>query len=338
MAQDPVSPTTDAAGADAIQKPAEGPASPDNGGSPADGPAASDAATAADGSTAAPADGEIPPAPAPTEETSGADGGVGASELTNAGGVDASGAADSSAADGEESGEIAPDLLTAQEAEPRAATGPAPVTRPQVSSAETRETGIRRNYSTQWRPAHNPAKLNVAVRAMFANAGGKQRIGGRMGGAQVDVGQAWNSIGYGITASAWGGRVFLPRETGAEMNALFGVGPTLSLGRRALVQRGYLDLRVGYDFFYGVVNERRDDPAVVQAQSDTGDNVRLVQADNLIPHGPRATIGLGLFNPNGDRFVQGGGLAIGYQGLVGSFRGELPFTHMLTIGLSYWLG
>jgi hypothetical protein len=332
MAQDPVGPTTDGASAPTIQKPAEGPTPSENGGSAATGLDA-EAATAPSDDAAA-----VPEAPAgATEASPGSDAGS-ASEVANAGGVDAGPSAASEPDTREDSGEIAPDLLTAEEPEPSATTGPAPVTRPQVSSAEASETALRRNFSTQWRPASNPGKLNIAVRALFANAGGSHRIGGRMGGAQVDVGQAWNSVGYGITASAWGGRVFLPRETGAEMNALFGIGPTLSLGRRALVQRGYLDVRVGYDFFYGVVNERRDDPAILQAQAQSSDQVTLVQADNLIPHGPRATIALGLFNPNSRRFVQGGGLAIGYQGLVGSFRGELPFTHMLTLGFSYWLG
>jgi hypothetical protein len=41
---------------------------------------------------------------------------------------------------------------------------------------------------------------------------------------------------------------------------------------------------------------------------------------------------------NHRRFIHGLGVSMGYQALVGSFRGQLPFTHMLTVGLSYWMG
>jgi hypothetical protein len=230
---------------------------------------------------------------------------------------------------------IAPDLLAADEPDPSPA---GPTARPESAPLETDEAALRRRIEARHRPASNPGRLNISVRTQFANAGGPNRVGGRLGGAQVDVGQSWNSFGYGITASAWGGRIFLPRETGAEMNSMFGIGPTVGLGRRALIQRGFLDLRLGYDFFYGVVNERRDSPASVSPQGDT--NVALVQAENLIPHGPRATLSLGFFSLNAvhRRYVHGFGASIGYQGLAGSLRGELPFTHMLTLGVAYWMG
>lgn len=192
------------------------------------------------------------------------------------------------------------------------------------------------SHDDEYRPAHNPGRLNVGMRVLFANAGGPKEIGGRLGGFQLDLGQAFNNFGYGVTASAWGGRIVLPRETGAEMNAMFGAGPTISLGRRALVGRGYLDLQLGYDFFYGVVNRRRDNPAVV-APSDP--DVVLEQAENLAPHGPRATLDMGLLiHAPHRRYFHGIGVSMGYQGLIGSFRGELPFTHMLTLGFSYWMG
>jgi hypothetical protein len=38
------------------------------------------------------------------------------------------------------------------------------------------------------------------------------------------------------------------------------------------------------------------------------------------------------------RYNHGFGLSMGYQALLGSFRGDLPMTSMLTIGLSYWMG
>lgn len=238
----------------------------------------------------------------------------------------------------EAEGEIAPDLLGG-ETEEIAPVGPRrPTTlRPQVEDPGAREAALRRAYEAQVRPPDNPGRLNLGVRLLFANAGGQEDIGGRMGGAQVDVGQSWNNFGYALTTSAWAGRVFLPRETGAEMNAMFGAGPTVSLGRRALLHRGYLDLRLGYDVLYGVVNRRRDDPTVVAPQSDP--DVALEQADNLIPHGPRATLNMGLMGPGNHRkYFHGFGVTVGYQGLVHSFRGDLPFTHMLTMGLSYWMG
>jgi hypothetical protein len=48
---------------------------------------------------------------------------------------------------------------------------------------------------------------------------------------------------------------------------------------------------------------------------------------------------MGLLVDNRDRrFIHGFGVSAGYQALVHSFRGDLPFTHMLTLGLSYWMG
>lgn len=235
--------------------------------------------------------------------------------------------------------EVDPGLL---EAEPRERTTaptrpPPPALRPQTVDPDEEAASIRRGYDATYRPSSNPGRLNLGVRTLFANAGGGDRVGGRMGGVQVDLGQAFNRIGYAITAQAWGGRVFLSRETDAEMNALFGVGPTLNLGRLALQGNGFIDLRVGYDFFYGVVNQRRDSPAIVSPMGDS--DVALVQAENLVPHGPRAQLNMGLLlNQSRQRFFHGIGVSAGYQGLVSSFRGDLPYTHMLTLGLSYWMG
>ena len=47
---------------------------------------------------------------------------------------------------------------------------------------------------------------------------------------------------------------------------------------------------------------------------------------------------MGLIGSTNRRFFHGLGLSMGYQALVGSFRGELPVTNMLTIGFSYWMG
>lgn len=226
---------------------------------------------------------------------------------------------------------IDPDLLGADEPE-TAPTRPLP--RPPVVADTTQDAAIARAYEERFRPTENPGRLNLGVRALFANAGGANKVGGRLFGAQIDLGQAWNGFGYALTGSLWGGNVVLSDRASA-MNMMVGVGPSLSLGRRALLGRGYLDLRIGYDFFYAAVNRRRDAPV----RATSGD-VRLEQADNLTPHGPRAQLNMGLLSADrgGRRFTHGFGVSMGYQGLIGSLRGELPFTHMLTLGLSYWLG
>jgi hypothetical protein len=233
--------------------------------------------------------------------------------------------------------ELDPGLLDAQPERAPATQSPPPTLRAPTADPDAEEAALARSYDAAYRPASNPGRLNLGVRTLFANAGGGDRVGGRMGGVQVDVGQSFNRLGYAITAQAWGGRVVLDRETHAEMNAMFGVGPTLNLGRLALQGNGFLDLRVGYDFFYGVVNQRRDDPAIVSPQADP--DLQLVQAQNLIPHGPRAQLNMGLLMSSSHRrFFHGLGVSAGYQGLVHSFRGDLPYTHMLTLGLSYWMG
>ena len=236
---------------------------------------------------------------------------------------------------------IRADMLDAPAAATPAST---PATTPSVVSAPspaadeelTPNEAITKAYSPKFRPNANPGKLNVAGRLMFANAGAKDAGGGRFGGIAVDVGQSWNRFGYAITATAYGGR-FALQETGTrEINALLGVGPTVGLGRMALLGRGFLDLRVGYDFYYGVVNER-DGDTVVRPQSN--DAVAISPAKNLLPHGPRVRLDLGLVAlDDSRRYFHGLGVSMGYQALVDSFRGDMPVTHMLTLGLSYWMG
>lgn len=231
--------------------------------------------------------------------------------------------------------DIDPELL---EGDGEEAKRPPPrALRPHVVDPEAEQAALRRKYQEQFRPADNPGRLALGVRTLFANAGGGDRVGGRMGGVQIDLGQNFNRFGYAITGQAWGGRVFLDQETDAEMNAMFGAGPTLNLGRLALQGQGFLDLRVGYDFFYGVVNEQRDDPTVLAPQADP--DIQFAQTENLAPHGPRAQLNMGLLLGRTKRgHWHGLGVSAGYQGLVHSFRGELPYTHMLTLGLSYWMG
>jgi len=235
---------------------------------------------------------------------------------------------------------IAADMLDAQPETTAPATTRAPTTVSGPSPAEAEELtpneAITKAYAPKFRPKNNPGKLNIAARLMFANAGGKSAGGGRFGGASLDVGQSWNRFGYALTATALAGR-FSPAETGpTEVNALLGVGPTVGLGRMALLGRGFLDLRLGYDFYYGVVNQRGDGTVVrPQAESD----VTITATQNLMPHGPRVRLDLGLVALDDNRrYFHGIGVSMGYQALVGTFVGEMPVTHMLTLGLSYWMG
>jgi hypothetical protein len=238
--------------------------------------------------------------------------------------------ADSTGAEPES--EVDPNLLAAEPSEPTPARRP-----PQLETDPDAEAAaLKATYNEKFRPTGNPTKVNFVVRALFANMGGRDSVGGRMGGARVDIGPAWNQFVVAGTVSAWGGKVILPRSTGAELNGLIGLGPTVGLGRLALLGRGFLDLRGGYDFMYGVVGQRAEG-AVLQGQ--TGNGVVLTQTENLLPHGPRLTLDLGLVtDTRGRKYFQGFGASMGWQALVGSLRGDLPVTNMLTMGLSYWFG
>ncbi|MCX4244744.1 hypothetical protein [Paraliomyxa miuraensis] len=233
---------------------------------------------------------------------------------------------------------IDPTLLDAPEPEPVAPV----VTRPAASpgdglSPEERAEAMEEAYAARYRPANNPMQINVAGRLMFANIGGRDRLNGRMGGASVDVGPAWNRIGVAGTLTGFAGRVLLPPETGAELNALLGGGLTLGLGRLALMSHGFADLRIGYDVFYGAVDQRSDAPTVLAPQAEDPRFVAEL-TQNLVPHGPRVRLDLGLAGAGNRRYFHGFGISIGYQALVGSFKGDMPMANMLTMGLSYWMG
>lgn len=237
-------------------------------------------------------------------------------------------------------GTISPDMLDASTPSTAAAPAvtPAPV-KPAVVAEEEElspNEAITKAYAPKFRPKTNPGKLNIAARVMFANMGGKRSVGGRMGGLAVDVGQSFNRFGYAVTGTVWGGRYIAASSGTTEINALIGVGPTVGLGRMALLGRGFLDLRAGYDFYYGVVN-RRGASTTVKPQGDSG--VEFGPARNLAPHGPRVRLDLGLLAlGESNRFFHGIGMSMGYQALVGSFTGKMPVAHMLTLGLAYWMG
>jgi hypothetical protein len=227
---------------------------------------------------------------------------------------------------------VDPSLLDAREPDDAAAARPV-ATRPTGRSPEEQLAALDDAYAARYRPPNNPLRLNVTGRLMFANISGRQQVNGRMGGGAVDIGPSWNRVGVAGTVTGWAGRVLLAEGSGAEMNAMIGGGLTAGLGRLALLSHGYLDLRVGYDVLYGVVNQRADAPVVV-----TDGTLVVEPARNLVPHGPRARMDLGLVGAGNRRFFHGFGLSIGYQALVGSMRGPLPFTNMLTLGISYWMG
>jgi len=186
----------------------------------------------------------------------------------------------------------------------------------------------------EYRPPSNPARFSILVHGLYAAAASTDaESSGRLGGGSIEPGVSWNHVGPAVTASAIGGRLLLPTEQGTEIRALLGGGPTLSLGRLALIRRGFLDLRVGYDFYHATVRAREG------LVGQDGDEPSVDDSD-LAPHGPRIRLAMGLLaSPQMPRqFWHGFGFSIGYQGLVGSLRGELPVVHMLTIGVVYFAG
>ncbi|MBX7081271.1 MAG: hypothetical protein K1X88_18870, partial [Nannocystaceae bacterium] len=211
----------------------------------------------------------------------------------------------------------------------------APLPDPDATELLTPNEAIAKHYGPKFRPTHNPSRFNLVARLLFANAGGESSPGGRFGGAAVDLGQSWNRFGYAATVTAWGGRYQPSQGSTTEINGLLGIGPTVGLGRLALLGRGFLDLRVGYDFYYGVLNRPGGDVVVRPSASD----LALSSAKSVAPHGPRVRLDLGLTSLDTTRrFWHGIGLSMGYQALVASFGTDMPRVHMLTLGLSYWLG
>ncbi|HRI06265.1 MAG TPA: hypothetical protein PKW35_00540 [Nannocystaceae bacterium] len=182
-------------------------------------------------------------------------------------------------------------------------------------------------YRSIYRPANNPGRLNVAARLTYSVLGSKDRqVGGRLGGLSVDVGQSWNRFGYAVTLTAMAGGVDLREGGSLRTAALLGGGPTVGLGRLALLQYGFLDLRLGYDFFYAPVR-------VSEAATETPAFVA--------PHGPRLVMQMGLMaSPaRARRFFHGFGAVVGYQPFIGSLGGgTMSFTNTLTFGISYWMG
>ena len=204
---------------------------------------------------------------------------------------------------------------------------PGPV-RSEEESAEQEDAAIAAMYRSLYRPPGNPGRLNVVVRGAYMIVGSvDNKLSGHMGGITADVGQSFNKIGYALTVAAHFGNLLHTRtDSQTQTIALLGGGPTINLGRLALLQRGFLDARVGYDFFVGPTRQIVEGAAIA-------DGIRA-------PHGPRISLNMGLLsNPGRARkLIHGFGLTIGYQALVHSLRGEFPVANVLQLGIVYWGG
>ena len=200
--------------------------------------------------------------------------------------------------------------------------------RSEEESAEAEDQAIAAMYRSLYRPSTNPGRFNIVARGVYVLAGSRDNsMQGRLGGLSADIGQSFNKFGYAVTLVAqFGNLLHTTKDRQEQTIALVGGGPTLSLGRLALLQRGFLDVRVGYDFFAGPTRQIVDNAPIA-------DGIRA-------PHGPRVSLNMGLLT-NGARarkLFHGFGLTLGYQALVHSLRGDWPVVNMLQFGIVYWGG
>jgi hypothetical protein len=186
---------------------------------------------------------------------------------------------------------------------------------------------LRNYYARTYRPAHNPSRLWFAARGAYALSGTTDSAGGgRSAFVNAELGQTWNFIGYGLGAAVYAGGLTFG-ENGVEQygGVLVGGGPSLGLGRLGLFGRGYLDFRVGYNFFYAPVVSTREG---------------LADPPDAAPHGPKVQLDAGLMLHDSERrrFRHGIGANIGWQLLVHSFAGPYPTVNTFHIGLGYFFG
>lgn len=196
----------------------------------------------------------------------------------------------------------------------------------EAEAAAAEDAAIAAVYRDMYRPKHNPGRFHILARAQYSiGSAFNGTMSGRTGGAQVDIGQSFNFIGYALTLRGEGGVIdYGGASSRTQMTGLLGGGPTLSLGRLGMLQRGYIDFRVGYDFFVAPARERLLEGGAARLPAQ-------------LPHGPRAQLNLGLLlSPDRSRkLFHGVGLGLGYQVLVGSFRGDLPPSQFLQFALHY---
>jgi hypothetical protein len=186
---------------------------------------------------------------------------------------------------------------------------------------------LRNYYARTYRPAHNPSRLWFAARGAYALSGTTEGVGGgRMAFVNAEIGQTWNFIGYGVGAAVYaGGLTFGQNGVEKYGGVLVGGGPSLGLGRLGLFGRGYLDFRVGYNFFYAPVLSTREG---------------LADPPDAAPHGPKVQVDVGLLLHDSEsrRFRHGFGASVGWQLLVHSFAGPFPIVNTFNIGIGYFFG
>ncbi len=207
-------------------------------------------------------------------------------------------------------------------------TPPARYVPTEEESIEAEDAAAAALYRDLYRPKTNPGRLNINARLVYGILGSADNtFSGRMGGLTADIGQSFNKFGYALTLVAQFGNLQHTVEgRHTQSVGLFGGGPTLSLGRLGLIQRGMLDVRVGYDFLVAPTRLIVDNVPI-------GDGIR-------VPHGPRIALNMALLtNPGRQRrLFHAFGFTIGYQALVHDLKGQLPFANVLQFGMVYWGG
>lgn len=222
------------------------------------------------------------------------------------------------------------DLLTSDEPEAADRRVAAPADpRERVDHGER----MRGYYASVYRPTSNPARVWFAARGAYSLTGSNESVGGgRMGFAAVEAGQTWNWLGYGLGMTVMGGSLTFgdaPATGGVGVSKFSGVlvggGPSLGLGRLALLGRGFVDIRAGYNFFYAPVR------STFAGLADPAD---------ASPHGPKVQLDLGLLLHDSEarRFRHGLGVTMGWQMLVHSFSGEYPRLNSFNVGIGYFFG
>lgn len=193
-------------------------------------------------------------------------------------------------------------------------------------AANAEDAALAALYRDLYRPKTNPGRFHILARAQYSlGSSFDGALSGRTGGASVDIGQSFNVIGYALTLRGEGGAIDFGPNGLTQITGLVGGGPTLGLGRLGMMRNGYLDLRLGYDFLYAPTRQRALDYTYSKLPA-------------LIPHGPRANLTMGLvIQPRTQtRMFHGIGFGIGYQVLVGAFRGDLPPSQFISFGFHYW--
>jgi hypothetical protein len=191
-----------------------------------------------------------------------------------------------------------------------------------------RNERLRNYYARTYRPAHNPSRIHFAARGAFAMAGTGSDTsgGGRMGFANLELGQTWNRVSYGVGAAMFAGNMTYG-DNGVENYTpiLVGGGPSIGLGRLGLFGRGYLDVSAGYNFFYAPVSSTRPE---------------FANPPDAAPHGPKLQVDVGLLLHDSEsrRFRHGLGATIGWQMLVHSLAGDYPLVNSFMVGFGYFFG